>query len=199
MAFHRFDIASLAATPWKNGGGVTREIVCSPAGAGMEHFDWRISIATIDRPGPFSAFDGVDRVIMLLDGAGVRLHSEDGRIDHRLDVPFAPFAFDGGVPLDCELLGGTSTDFNVMSRRGRLRADVGVLSKRVDIASAPQGLLLALRGPWRLNDLDCQAGSGVWWDDEPVAWQAIPQSAEAALVAVRFEPGDNNIRESNTP
>jgi len=186
VAFHRFDIASLAATPWKNGGGVTREIVCSPAGAGMERFDWRISIATIDRPGPFSAFDGVDRVIMLLDGAGVRLHSREGRIDHHLDVPHAPFAFDGGVALDCELLGGTSTDFNVMSRRGRLRADVHVLHEGADIAPAAQGLLLALRGQWRLNELDCEAGSGVWWDGEPSGWRAVPRDADAALVAVRF-------------
>ena len=188
MALHRFDIASLAATPWKNGGGTTREIVCCPPGAGMDGFAWRVSIATIDRPGPFSAFDRVDRVIMLLDGAGVRLHSRDGRIDHRLDAPHAPFAFDGGVPLDCELLGGTSTDFNVMSRRGRLLADVNVLNKRADIAWAPHGLMLALRGRWQLNDVDCEAGSGVWWDSEPSAWQAIPHDAEAALVAVRLEP-----------
>ncbi|WP_431274516.1 HutD/Ves family protein [Variovorax ureilyticus] len=186
MAFHRFDIASLAATPWKNGGGVTREIACSPPGASMERFDWRVSIATIDRPGPFSAFDGVDRVIMLLDGAGVRLHSQAGGIDHRLDVPDAPFAFDGGVPLDCELLGGTSTDFNVMSRRGRLRADVRVLRDRADTAPVAHGLLLALRGSWHLNDLDCAAGTGVWWNDEPAAWQVAPRESGAALVAVRF-------------
>ncbi|SCK07743.1 hypothetical protein VAR608DRAFT_0179 [Variovorax sp. HW608] len=186
MAVHRFDIASLAASPWKNGGGVTREIVCSPAGAGMERFDWRVSIATIDRAGPFSAFDGVDRVIMLLDGAGVRLRSRDGRIDHRLDVPHAPFAFDGGVALDGELLGGPSTDFNVMSRRGRLRADVRVLQERGDVAVAAHGLLLALRGAWRLNDIDCEAGAGVWWDGEPAEWQADPLDSGAALVAVRF-------------
>lgn len=187
MAIHRFDIASLAATPWKNRGGVTREIVCSPSGAGMERFDWRVSIATIDRPGPFSAFDGVDRVIMLLDGAGVRLHSQHHRIDHRLDVPHTPFAFDGGVPLECELLGGTSTDFNVMSRRSRLRADVRVLHERVEIAPAAHGLLLALRGRWRLNEIDCEAGSGAWWDGEPSEWQVVPHDADAALVAVRFE------------
>ncbi|MEJ8812291.1 HutD family protein [Variovorax ureilyticus] len=182
----RFDIASLATTPWKNGGGVTREIVCSPPGAGMDRFDWRVSIATIDRPGPFSAFDGVDRVIMLLDGPGVQLHSGDGRIDHRLDVPHVPFAFDGAVPLDCELLGDTSADFNVMSRRERLRADVNVLRDRADIAIAARGLLLALRGSWHLNDLDCEAGSGVWWDGEPSAWQVAPRESGAALVAVRF-------------
>jgi environmental stress-induced protein Ves len=194
VAIHRFDIASLSATAWKNGGGATREIVCWPAGAGLGGFDWRVSIATIDKPGPFSAFAGVDRVIMLLAGAGVRLRSRDGRIDHRLDVPHAPFAFGGDVALDCELLGGPSTDFNVMSRRGRLSADVRVLREGGDIAPAACGLLLALRGRWQLNGIDCAPDSGLWWDDASEGWQgsqgwqaAAPRDADAALVAVRLE------------
>lgn len=185
---HRFDIASLSAAPWKNGGGVTREIVCSPPGAGMEGFDWRVSIATIDKPGPFSAFAGVDRVIMLLDGAGVHLRAPDGHLDHRLEVPHVPFAFSGDVALDCELLGGTSTDFNVMSRRGRLRADVRVLRESEPIAPVDRGLLLALRGQWQLNGIVCEPGAGLWWDGELQAWHAISGDADAALVAVRLEP-----------
>jgi uncharacterized protein len=187
VALHRFDIALLSATPWKNGGGVTREIVCSPLGAGTEGFDWRVSIATIDKAGPFSAFAEVDRVIMLLEGAGVRLRSRDGRIDYRLDVPHLPFAFGGDVTLDCELLGGTSTDFNLMTRRGRLSADVRVLRKGSDIAPVERGLLLALRGQWRLNDIDCGPSTGFWWDGEVHGWQAAPRDVDAVLVAVRLE------------
>ncbi|WP_305230098.1 HutD/Ves family protein, partial [Klebsiella pneumoniae] len=78
----RFDLNQIAASPWKNGGGSTREIACWPPGAGMEAFGWRISVATIDQPGPFSAFAGVDRQIMLLDGDGVHLRGEG--IDHVL-------------------------------------------------------------------------------------------------------------------
>ncbi len=66
MPWHRFDRATLPATPWKNGGGVTREIVCQPPGAGLAAFDWRVSIATIASDGPFSLFAGIDRVITLL-------------------------------------------------------------------------------------------------------------------------------------
>ena len=113
----RFDLNQIAASPWKNGGGSTREIACWPPGAGMEAFGWRISVATIDQPGPFSAFAGVDRQIMLLDGDGVHLRGEG--IDHVLDARWQPFAFSGDVALGCSLLGGTSTDFNVMARRGR--------------------------------------------------------------------------------
>jgi environmental stress-induced protein Ves len=189
---HRFDIASLPSTPWKNGGGSTREIVCRPEGADMGGFDWRVSIATIAQAGPFSAFDGVDRVIMLLEGDGVQLQSTSG-INHRLDQAHVPFAFSGDVALDCALLGGASTDFNVMTRRGALHAEVQVLRAATDISAARSGLVLALRGDWQLtNDRDtdagvCAAGQGLWWDAVPHGWRAVPQDADAALVWVRLD------------
>jgi uncharacterized protein len=191
MAFHRFDVASLTATPWKNGGGTTREIACRPPGADIEGFDWRVSIANIERPGPFSAFEGMDRVIMLLEGAGVRLRSRDGTVDHALDVPHAPFGFAGDLALDGELLGGPSTDFNVMTRRGRLRAEVCVLRGSGELAPADSGLLLALRGRWQVKDaeseIDCAPGEGLWWDGGLQPWQLAAHDTDAVLVAVRFE------------
>jgi uncharacterized protein len=192
----RFAIAELTPTPWKNGGGTTREIVCQPPGAGMDGFDWRVSIATIAAAGPFSAFAGVDRVIMLLEGDGVRLCSTSG-IDHRLDTPLAPFAFAGDVALDCTLLGGSSTDFNVMTRRGQLQAEVEVLRTAGGIAPATSGLLLALGGDWKLRmqgapgdtpALHCAAATGGWWHGSAQGWHAEPQGAGAALVVVRITP-----------
>lgn len=186
----RFSIEDLPATPWKNGGGGTREIVCRPPSAGMDGFDWRVSIATIAQAGPFSAFPGVDRVIMLLDGDGVHLRSSGG-IDHRLDQSHAPFAFPGDVALECTLLGGTSADFNVMTRRGTLRADVKVLRAASDIPAAQRGLLLALQGNWQLQGKNtkqtCAAGQGLWWDAAPLAWQLTPLEDDAALVWVRLD------------
>ena len=37
----------LTATPWKNGGGETREIAAFPAGAEYDDVAWRLSLATI--------------------------------------------------------------------------------------------------------------------------------------------------------
>ena len=54
--------------PWKNGGGVTSEVLVFPADAGFDTFGWRISIATIQVNGPFSQFPGVDRGLVLLAG-----------------------------------------------------------------------------------------------------------------------------------
>ncbi|WP_137919213.1 HutD family protein [Hydrogenophaga sp. 2FB] len=189
----RFSLADLPAMPWKNGGGTTREIACQPPGAGLGAFDWRVSIATIAAAGPFSAFPGVDRVIMLLDGAGVHLRGEG--VDHRLDTPLTPFAFAGDVALACDLLGGTSTDFNLMTRRGKLRAEVRVWHAAGDIAAAPAGVLLTRGGAWQCTDdsghtQHWQADSGVWWQGETPAWHVAPLDAGAALIAVHIETAD---------
>ena len=183
-----FSRATLPVTPWKNGGGTTQEIASWPQGAGLDGFGWRVSIATIATAGPFSVFAGIDRSIMLLEGDGVRLFTHDGRVAHRLDVPHRPFAFSGDDAIDCTLLGGASNDFNVMTRRGQWRADVQVLDRAAGIETAPHGVLLALRGAWRLNDEVCAEGEGLNWADAPQAWHAVPQGEDARLVAVRIVP-----------
>jgi environmental stress-induced protein Ves len=184
----RFSRTSLPAMPWKNGGGTTQEIASWPQGAGLDSFGWRVSIATIAAAGPFSVFEGVDRSIMLLEGDGVRLFTHDGRVAHRLDVPHRPFAFSGDDEIDCTLLGGASNDFNVMTRRGQWRADVQVLDRASAVEAAPHGVLLALRGAWRLNDEACCVGEGLCWADAAQAWQATPESEDARLLAVRVVP-----------
>ena len=149
-----------------------------------------MSIATIAQSGPFSVFAGVDRVILLLDGDGVHLQSAGG-IHHRLDQALQPFAFSGDEALDCTLLGGPSQDFNVMTRRSALRAEVTVLRHETPLAPAPRGLLLAVRGHWQLHAdgaaQDCAAGQGLWWDGEPHGWLARPQGDDPALLWVHLE------------
>jgi len=184
----RFSRASLPAKPWKNGGGTTQEIVSWPEGAGLDDFSWRASIATIAAPGPFSVFEGVDRSIMLLEGDGVRLFTPDGRTDHRLDAPHRPFTFSGDEAIDCALLGGASNDFNIMARRGRWRAEVQVLAEPSVVEPAPHGVLLALRGTWRLNGEARAEGEGVYWAEDAQAWQAVPEDEGARLAAVRIVP-----------
>ncbi|MEJ8845123.1 HutD family protein [Variovorax rhizosphaerae] len=182
---HRFTLASLPASPWKNGGGTTREIACWPPGAGIEHFEWRVSIATIAASGPFSVFAGVDRTIMLLGGDGVHLQSKEG-IDHRLDTPREPFVFSGDAAIDCTLLGGVSSDFNVMSRRATCAADVRVIRGPQSLDAARDGLLLCLVGQWRAGDETLQEDEGLWWAQSPLAWVLEPVTTNARLVVVRW-------------
>ena len=124
----------------------------------MDSFAWRISVATISQAGPFSAFPGIDRQIMLLDGDGVQLVSAAAGIDHALQQRWQPFAFSGDVALDCSLLGGTSTDFNVMTRRGQWSAEVSIHDAAVQPGRGAAGLCLVLQGGFAQGQTVLQAG-----------------------------------------
>jgi environmental stress-induced protein Ves len=189
MTLHTFFVADLPAVPWKNGGGVTREIVCQPPGAGMDSFDWRVSIAHIASDGPFSAFPGIDRVITLLSGGGVHLSSADGQVNHRLGSPLAPFAFAGEAAIHARLLEGDCHDFNVMTRRAVCSASLQVLRSACDWQASSQGLFMAVQGNWQLEGAGTQMLSpqqGLWWSDAVKAWRLIPQSSDAILLALKI-------------
>lgn len=193
MPLHRFDRAALPATPWKNGGGVTREIACLPPGAGLDTFDWRVSIAHIASDGPFSAFPGVDRVITLLEGGGVHLFTPDGAIDHRLAEPLVPFTFPGEAAIQSRLLDGDCQDFNVMARRARCWADVRVLHTGDTLVTSSAGLLMALNGHWQLDAGTGQPQTlapqqGLWWHDQPLSWRLRTNDPGAAVLTVWIHP-----------
>ncbi len=192
MSMQFFSSSALPATPWKNGGGTTQEVLCWPPGASIDSFAWRISIAQIASSGPFSAFAGVDRIITLLDGDGVHLQSADGSVDHLLQHCLQPFAFSGDVALDCQLLGGASQDLNVMTRRGRVQAQVTIhRGGRLALTSA-QGMLLARAGSWRLPaqsaTLTAGGEDGLYWTaalGQPLQLEA--SSHDAWLIAVALQ------------
>ena len=195
MSWHRFALAELPATPWKNGGGTTREVAAWPPGASVQDFDWRISVATIAADGPFSAFAGIDRVITLLAGDGVLLQGAGW--SHALDEALAPFAFAGDEPVQATLLGGASEDFNVMTRRGRCQAQVLVVRTAQPIAmdAGTAGLLLAAQGDWQWQPqgntapIALPAGHGMWWAASKTQGRLVPlegQKQSLAALQVTF-------------
>jgi uncharacterized protein len=107
---------------WKNDGGWTTEIARDPADAAID-FHWRVSIAEIERDGPFSSFPGVDRDLLLLSGNGMELDI-DGAPPLRLTERFQRVRFAGESQVGCRLLAGPTRDFNVMARRGVVCAEV---------------------------------------------------------------------------
>jgi len=111
-----------APTPWKNGGGVTREIAAFPAGADLDTFDWRVSMASVTGGGPFSIFPCVDRVLSVLHGELI-LRFDGGRT-LMLTADSQPAIFPGDVAIGAQVGSGPVTDLNVMTRRGRIRAHV---------------------------------------------------------------------------
>ncbi|RAK58463.1 HutD family protein [Phenylobacterium hankyongense] len=109
--------ADRQAAPWKNGGGVTREIAVYPPGADLETFEWRASTALVAADGPFSFFGGVERTLAVLEGDGLELRI-DGASPVRLGPDHDPITFPGDVAAAASLVGGPVTDLNIMTRRG---------------------------------------------------------------------------------
>jgi len=191
-SINRFALGALPVSPWKNGGGTTREIVRMPADAALDAFDWRVSIAELSANGAFSAFPGVDRIIALLDGAGVHMQSSDRSVDHRLDAPLQPFAFRGEESIDATLLGGTSCDFNVMTRRATTSGTMHVIDNATMTPTAAAGLFFAARGRWHIDARDeldetIEARAGIWWSDRALAWNVRPIDRDATMIVVAIE------------
>jgi len=97
--------------PWRNGGGVTLEIARDPA-AGPK-FDWRLSLATIERSGPFSNFAGYLRALAFVSGAGCILSGIEAQ-PLVLDTPGQFAIFPGATQVMSDLVDGPCCDFNLM-------------------------------------------------------------------------------------
>ena len=130
---------------WQNGGGITHQLCRQDDAQGML---WRLSVAEVASDGPFSRFEHIDRIIMLLDGAGFSLHGE-GFAPQVLNTPLTPFAFAGETPIQCSLINGAVRDFNLMTRRGALQAQLQVLdinSRGCSLPVVDQTLLFVASG-----------------------------------------------------
>ena len=134
-------------TPWRNRGGVTFEIAREPAAG--EAFEWRLSLARIEAPGPFSDFSGYERALTLVSGAGCRLRGVSAEPIELRDVG-ATALFDGGAAVSCELLSGRCFDLNLMVRKpGRILAvdQFALLSHETEaLPSDAHGAVFCLEG-----------------------------------------------------
>lgn len=183
----RFDLREIAPQPWKNGAGLTREIAFG--GASAVDFDWRLSLAEVERDAPFSAFPGVDRCIVLLRGAGMQLRSADGAIDHALTTPLAPFRFAGDVALAATLVDGPSSDFNVMTCRGVYRSEVSCVHDATTLSGGDLTLLLCCAGEWVTGTDSASSLSpmqALLWREPIAALRIEPIGDAAALLVVRL-------------
>jgi uncharacterized protein len=137
MTIHQVCFDSTVPQPWRNGGGRTRELLAWP---GRDDWQLRISVADIDRDGPFSPFPGVERWFAVLEGEGVRLQLPGGAVSVTTDRP--PLHFHGEDAPGCELIAGPTRDLNLMVRRGHGAATMQRAEPGVDFQ--PHGLLCAL-------------------------------------------------------
>jgi environmental stress-induced protein Ves len=102
---------------------------------------WRVSLATVDRDGPFSDFTGYKRIIMMLDGAGMTLDfGPHGKAV--MDRRFKPVVFDGAWPTLATLFAGPTRDLNVVTAHTDARSEVEVLALAGELEVTGSGLTL---------------------------------------------------------
>ena len=184
MSWNSVRLDEVTAAPWRNGGGVTRELLAWP-----EAGEWRVrmSVAEVAGDGPFSCFDGAQRWFAVLAGAGVRLRLQGAT--HELTQRSAPFEFDGAIATECELLAGATQDFNLMLRgvTGRMSRLDGVhafgcnAGELVAIYSGPNRALAAFGseeveiGPQTLAWRILEAGGFLKVEATDALWMEITQ------------------------
>lgn len=118
--------AELRSEPWRNGGGVTRELASHPKAASAQDgaWDWRVSIADVSKAGDFSAFPGMERVLTVIDGE-LLLLTVDGD-EHPLEK-YRPFRFSGEAAAHGALPTGDIRDLNVITRTGSFKGFTSII------------------------------------------------------------------------
>lgn len=177
--------------PWKNGQGITREVISRPASDGSGGFDWRISLATVGASGPFSVFLGIERTIAVLQGDGMQL-TVDGRREPPLLVDSPPFAFSGNAEVQADCLGGETLDLNVMSRCGVVvhrmtKIDVRVAQR---LSMSKDTVAIVFRGDAMLTidsmRSDVGLGDVLICEQMPFELTVTPVGADCALYAIEI-------------
>jgi uncharacterized protein len=170
--------ADLRPQPWRNGGGVTRELASHPLAASAQDgaWDWRVSIADIAKAGDFSVFPGMERVLTVIDGE-LLLLTVDGS-EHPLEK-YRPFRFSGEAAASGALPTGDIRDLNVITRTGAFKGHTSIveLSKKRahPVFEGQLGILLqgqATASPGAAPDDAGPEGAG--------ADEAVPQEAGSA-------------------
>ncbi len=159
MSLELLTTTDFGRVPWANGRGTTLELVRREDAAGALLF--RLSVADVVEPGPFSPLPGIDRVITLIDGAGFDLDFGGVQPGETLR-PFEPVAFSGDWSTSASAVHGPSKDFNVMTARGKVTAEVETISSAATVAAGPFAYVYVARGQIDVSarDTEVTAASG---------------------------------------
>ena len=188
MSLRLLGAANFRRLPWRNGRGTTLELVRRDDAAGA--LCWRLSVADVVEPGPFSPLPGIDRVITLIDGDGFDLDFGGARPPAALR-PFEPLAFSGDWPTAATTVHGPSRDFNVMTARGQIVAEVEMATG--SLRAAPLAYVFAARGSFTATagdrTLHAEAGELIECREELEIDLTTDDAAIALIVRLRRADG----------
>lgn len=192
MSLNQAHLDRIAPQPWKNGGGSTRVLLTWP---GEAAWALRVSVATIDRDGPFSPFPGVQRWFSVIDGEGVVLTQGGQR--HLLAPGHAPFHFEGEAAPGCELVAGTTQDLNLMVNQAAGRGEMACATPDEEWLqrAAWRACFAADAATLQIDDTDAavlRPGTLIWSDHaQRQRWRlrfTDPLAARAWWLAVEVRP-----------
>lgn len=140
-------LLDLPPEPWRNGGGVTRTVARGDEDAGGEL--WRISAAEITASGAFSRFPHMDRQAVLVAGGPLDLIV--ACTPHPMVNLGDAVRFSGEADSAVTLTGRPARFWNVMTRRGRVRAEVAFIRNprgplRLEASTTSRHIVLVLAG-----------------------------------------------------
>lgn len=186
-------VESIVPTPWRNGGGTTRELCAWPSPQ-----DWilRISVAEILASGPFSAFPGIDRWFAVLSGGAIRLETAGSAAREFTARDVSLQVFSGDASTHCTALGAATRDFNVMLRRARARLAQQPLSQCPKLETSAALIALFATAPVTVvsnGDATCRLpGMALaWWHNprrEPLALRATATAVRGWWLEVNADP-----------
>ena len=146
MAGQTACVQDFAVVPWRNGRGVTRDIVtCREDDGGLLY---QVGIAELTEDAPFSDLSGIDRIFTPIASAGVSLAFDGGG---PVACPaMVPVAFAGERQVRLTLPHGPARAFNLMTNRTRHRAAAAALllpaGSRYEHRFAAPGVILCVSG-----------------------------------------------------
>ena len=132
-------IISLATAPkkmWGQAQGKVREIASGKLDADgalvpetSNDWDWRLSVASIEKSGDFTPYDGFDRTLTVIAGELLELTIDGTK--HAVEL-YRPLKFAGGSATNAALPTGDVLALNLITRTGVVRGNVRIveLSKK---------------------------------------------------------------------
>lgn len=178
-----FNVNEIAAVPWKNGQGITREIVCEKDE--HEKILYRISVADIQVDSAFSCYENIDRKLSILQGNGVKLFKDSGNLILTQNTGY--FGFSGDEAIYSELILGPVRDFNVMVNPACFQSEVHFHQASGSMKSNI-GLVLLKSGHCRINSVLCDEAAGYYWQGSEEEVVFLDLSPDAQLISVSITP-----------
>ena len=164
---HIIDAYAVAPTAWKNGGGSTRTLLALPA---EDAWHLRISMADVDKDGPFSPYPGVERWLTLVEGPGMQLEFAHQTVT--LTPLDPPLMFDGATAPFGRLLQGATRDLNLMNKGGQAAMHPALPGRPWRARQQSCGLFGLQAGHW-----SCADGRRRALDRHTLLWlDAAPQA-----------------------